>query len=191
MGFKGEINVKVAFFINVDDNETRMTYRAYFILFSLFCFACNEKQSIPTRESENMHTSNDWQIEPSTILDTLIKYEKLANYQTDFIEEGWKLISCLYQGKVNGIHFGIKTNCNDGTIMVYHKKYGSWIVTDSLNDGIGWNFKTFKLLDVNKDKHFDVVLLDFDNWRRVVFIFNPKKLIIEHNGTYDRLKQRD
>ena len=123
------------------------------------------------------------------ILDTLYKYENFKRYETDFMEIGFELRSFLYQGILNGHNFGIKTNCDNGTIVVYMKRNNKWIAIDHIDENIGWNFKTFSTKDINRDNFEDISLIDFDGFRRVVFIYNKRERKFEHNKKFDRIEE--
>lgn len=138
----------------------------------------------------NIHKMEDscnieYQVSPSMIIDTLIKHESLEKYQTYFTEAGWRLSSYLYGGMLNGEKFSIKTNCNDGTVILYMKKKNKWNIIDSIDEQIGWNFKTMKYEDLNNDKYLDVILIDHMNYQRISFIFNRLKKTFEHKSEYD------
>jgi hypothetical protein len=159
-------------------------------LMNLSCLDNKKTESIElTNKSANLN-HRELAVYPGGIHDTLVLNEKSKQYETSFMEHGFGLRSFLYQGIVNGQNFAIKTNCTDATIVVYMKQSNKWQIIDSIAEGIGWNFKTFITTDLNKDNYHDVILIDFDGFRRVVFIYNKLEKIIEHKKEYDRTEER-
>lgn len=99
-----------------------MSFKNTLLLLITYLSACNSK----TKETEKQKTpiKNDFyqQSDSLAILDTLMKHENYHHFETNFKELGCDLSSFLYQGVLNKQNFGIKTNCFDGTIVVYMKK---------------------------------------------------------------------
>lgn len=148
-----------------------------------------KKQVIP--ENNEFFMEREKCLDSLAILDLIKKHENEIHYKTCFMETGSHLISCLYQGILNNQCFGIKTNCFDGTIVVYMKHKKKWQIIDYIDENIGWNFKTFNIDDINGDKYDDVTLMDWDNYRRIVFIYNKRKKIFEHKRLFDRLDHKN
>ena len=168
-----------------------MSFKNILLLLIIYLSACHsktketEKQKIPIKK--DLYQQSD----SLAILDTLIKYEKYQHFETNFEELGCGgSASFLYQGVLNKQNFGIKTNCFDGTIVVYMKKNKKWEIIDIIDENIGWNFETFITDDINKDNYKDVTLLDFDDYRRVVFTYNKQKEVFEHNKKFDRIEPK-
>lgn len=165
-----------------------MAIKLILLLMIIYLSSCNTKSNENRYETIPIQISYEQQSDSLAILDTLNKYEKYHYYKTDFMELGCGLCSFLYQGILNRQNFGIKTNCTDGTIVLYMKKDNKWIIVDSIDESIGWNFKTFITNDINGDNYKDVTLVDFDDYKRVVFTYNKQEKKFEHNKKYDRIK---
>ena len=66
-----------------------------------------------------------------------------------------------------------------------------WTIIDSLEHAqLGDDYKNIKT-DLNKDSYNDLILLGKDGYKRIVFIFDTKKKIIEHSKGYDRLRDKE
>jgi hypothetical protein len=118
------------------------------LIFTFAVMSCMDNSNPNTGKNEltnrnDITNEREVQIFPNEVFDTLLKHEKSKHYETDFMEYGCGLRSFLYQGIVNGQNFGIKTNCTDGSIIVYMKKLINWQVIDSIDENIAWNFKKF------------------------------------------------
>jgi hypothetical protein len=103
----------------------------------------------------------------------------------DYCEEWGDLSSYIYIGVANGKDYGIKSNCNDGTVMIYMKINKKWQVIDTIDEDLGTNFENQKLIDLNGDKFSDIILIDFDKRRRIAFTFDSKQNIFVHNRKFD------
>jgi hypothetical protein len=153
------------------------------VLVFLACSTDNKTASLPTAAFDGdspFILENVVQTDSSAILDTLINHEQSKHYQTAFLESGQDLVSQLYTGIVNGQHFGLKSSCFDGTIVVYAKVNKEWKAIAKIDEGIGGNSKGFVTMDSNKDKYQDVILLNCDS-TRITFLYNPQQRVLEYS----------